>query len=63
MMCCEDDNAMIKKLEGQLEELKSRYAAKVEPVEKVIIEHPIPSVLVAAGAGLLLGALIYKLKK
>ena len=63
MMCCEDDNAMIKKLEGQLEELKSRYAAKVEPVEKVIIEHPIPSVLVAAGAGLLLGALLYKLKK
>ena len=63
MMCCEDDNAMIKKLEGQLNELKSHYAAKVEPVEKVIIEHPIPSVLVAAGAGLLLGALIYKLKK
>jgi ElaB/YqjD/DUF883 family membrane-anchored ribosome-binding protein len=63
MMCCEDDNAMIKKLEGQLAELKSHYAAKVEPVEKVIIEHPIPSVLVAAGAGILLGALIYKLKK
>jgi ElaB/YqjD/DUF883 family membrane-anchored ribosome-binding protein len=63
MMCCEEDNAMIKKLEGQLTELKSHYAAKVEPVEKVIIEHPIPSVLVAAGAGLLLGMLIYKLKK
>jgi ElaB/YqjD/DUF883 family membrane-anchored ribosome-binding protein len=63
MMCCEDDNAMIKKLEGQLAELKSHYAAKVEPVEKVICEHPIPSVLVAAGAGLLLGMLIYKLKK
>ena len=63
MMCCETDNEMMKKLEGQLAELKSHYAAKVEPVEKVIIEHPIPSVLVAAGAGLLLGALIYKLKK
>jgi ElaB/YqjD/DUF883 family membrane-anchored ribosome-binding protein len=63
MMCCDDDNAMIKKLEGQLAELKSHYAAKVEPVEKVIIDHPIPSVLVAAGAGLLLGMLIYKLKK
>jgi ElaB/YqjD/DUF883 family membrane-anchored ribosome-binding protein len=63
MMCCEDDNAMLKKLEGQLNELKSHYAAKVEPVEKVICEHPIPSVLVAAGAGLLLGVLIYKLKK
>ena len=36
------------------------YNQTVEPVENIIIDHPIPAVLVAAGAGLLLGMLIFK---
>ncbi len=36
------------------------YHKAVEPVEAVIIDHPIPSVLVAAGLGVLLGMFIFK---
>jgi len=54
---------MLKQIEGQLNELKSQYAEKVEPVEKVIAEHPIPSVLIGVGIGILIGVLSYKFKK
>lgn len=36
------------------------YHDTVEPVENVIIDHPIPSVLVAAGIGVLIGMLLFK---
>jgi ElaB/YqjD/DUF883 family membrane-anchored ribosome-binding protein len=36
------------------------YHKKVEPVENIIIDHPIPAVLIAAGIGVLIGMLIFK---
>jgi ElaB/YqjD/DUF883 family membrane-anchored ribosome-binding protein len=36
------------------------YHQSVEPVENIIIDHPIPAVLVAAGLGVLIGFLIIK---
>ena len=36
------------------------YHKRVEPVEHIIIEHPIPSVLIATGVGVLIGMLIFK---
>jgi ElaB/YqjD/DUF883 family membrane-anchored ribosome-binding protein len=40
------------------EKIEAEYHKKVEPVENIIITHPIPSVLIAAGIGVLIGALI-----
>jgi ElaB/YqjD/DUF883 family membrane-anchored ribosome-binding protein len=36
------------------------YNDAVEPVENIIIDHPIPSVLVALGIGALIGMLLFK---
>lgn len=36
------------------------YNQRVEPVEHIIIDHPIPSVLIAAGFGVLIGMLLFK---
>jgi ElaB/YqjD/DUF883 family membrane-anchored ribosome-binding protein len=60
MECC--DNEM-KNLQLKMDNLKAQYAEKVKPVEKCIVEHPIPSMLVAIGAGILVGALIGKYVK
>lgn len=49
----EEIGASVKKMEGE-------YHARAEPVESLIASHPIPAVLVAAGIGFLLGALIFK---
>jgi ElaB/YqjD/DUF883 family membrane-anchored ribosome-binding protein len=43
---------------AEFEKIEAEYHKKVEPVENIIITHPIPSVLIAAGIGILLGALI-----
>lgn len=43
---------------AEFEKIEAEYHQKVEPVENIIITHPIPSVLIAAGIGVLLGALI-----
>ncbi len=40
--------------------IEADYHKKVEPVENIIIEHPIPAVLIAAGIGVLIGMLIFK---
>ena len=40
--------------------MEAGYHQQMEPVENIIIDHPIPAVLIAAGAGLLLGMLIFK---
>jgi ElaB/YqjD/DUF883 family membrane-anchored ribosome-binding protein len=40
--------------------IEKDYHKRVEPVENIIIEHPIPSVLIAAGLGVLIGMLIFK---
>ena len=42
------------------ERMEADYHKKVEPVEHIIIEHPIPAVLIAAGIGVLIGMLIFK---
>lgn len=44
----------------KIHEMEAEYHHHVEPVENVIIDHPIPAVLVAAGLGLLAGMVIRK---
>lgn len=39
-------------------EVEAEYQRKVEPVEHMICDHPIPAVVVAMGFGFLLGMLI-----
>jgi ElaB/YqjD/DUF883 family membrane-anchored ribosome-binding protein len=39
-------------------EVEAEYQKKVEPVEHMICDHPIPAVMVAMGFGFLLGMLI-----
>lgn len=41
-------------------ELEADYHKKVEPVETLISDHPIPAVLIAMGVGFLVGMLIGK---
>lgn len=41
-------------------DVNAEYKKRVEPVEKVIQEHPIPSVLVGVGAGIIIGVMIFK---
>jgi ElaB/YqjD/DUF883 family membrane-anchored ribosome-binding protein len=45
---------------ARYDQLEEDYHESVEPVENIIIDHPIPSVLVAAGVGILIGMLIFK---
>jgi ElaB/YqjD/DUF883 family membrane-anchored ribosome-binding protein len=40
------------------QEMETEYHKKVEPVETMICDHPIPAVLVAMGFGFLFGMLI-----
>lgn len=42
----------------EFEKIEAAYHKKVEPVENIVIAHPIPAVLIAAGIGVLIGALI-----
>jgi ElaB/YqjD/DUF883 family membrane-anchored ribosome-binding protein len=44
----------------EFEKIEAGYHKRVEPVEHVIIDHPIPSILIAAGFGLLIGILLCK---
>jgi ElaB/YqjD/DUF883 family membrane-anchored ribosome-binding protein len=39
-------------------EIETEYHKKMEPVETVISDHPIPAVMVALGLGFLFGMLI-----
>ncbi len=41
-------------------EMEAEYHKKVEPVETIISDHPIPAVMVALGVGFLFGMLISK---
>jgi ElaB/YqjD/DUF883 family membrane-anchored ribosome-binding protein len=40
--------------------MEGDYHKKVEPVEHIICDHPIPAVLIAAGIGALIGMLLFK---
>jgi ElaB/YqjD/DUF883 family membrane-anchored ribosome-binding protein len=42
----------------EFEKIEAEYHKMVEPVENMITDHPIPAVLIAAGIGVLIGALI-----
>jgi len=44
------------------QEMEIEYHKRAEPVENIIIDHPIPSVLVAVGFGVLFGMLISKFR-
>jgi ElaB/YqjD/DUF883 family membrane-anchored ribosome-binding protein len=43
---------------ARYQEVEEEYHKQVEPVENIICDHPIPSVLVAMGVGFLFGMLI-----
>lgn len=45
-------------LGAKIHEVEAEYQKKVEPVEHMICDHPIPAVLVAMGFGFLFGMLI-----
>ena len=45
---------------AEYQRMEADYHKRVEPVEHIIIHHPIPSVLIAAGIGVLIGMLIFK---
>jgi len=40
--------------------MEADYHKRAEPVEHIIIDHPIPSILIAVGIGALIGMLILK---
>ncbi len=46
----------------QYERIETEYHRRVEPVETVIADHPIPAVLVAAAVGALVGMLISRVR-
>jgi ElaB/YqjD/DUF883 family membrane-anchored ribosome-binding protein len=45
---------------AEFHKIEADYHKRVEPVEHIIIDHPIPSVMIAAGVGVLIGMLIFK---
>ena len=44
----------------EYDRIETGYNERIEPVENIIIDHPIPAVLVATGIGVLIGMLIFK---
>ena len=47
----------------EFKKIEVEYHKKVEPVEHIIIDHPIPSVLIAAGIGAIIGMLLFKARE
>ena len=47
-------------VDASYHKVEADYHKTVEPVENIIIDHPIPAVLIAAGIGVLIGMLIFK---
>jgi ElaB/YqjD/DUF883 family membrane-anchored ribosome-binding protein len=45
---------------AEYDRIDASYHESVEPVENIIIDHPIPSVLVATGIGVLIGMLLFR---
>ena len=54
----EDVKAILNDAEAKIDKLKSRVSQEIEPVEEFITDHPLMSVAIAAGAGLLIGSLL-----
>ncbi len=53
----EDIKAVLDEAGVKVDKLKADVSQKVEPVEEFITEHPFLSIAIAAGAGILIGAL------
>jgi ElaB/YqjD/DUF883 family membrane-anchored ribosome-binding protein len=47
---------------SDLHKVGSDYHKSAEPVEHIIIDHPIPSILMATGVGVLMGMLLGKIR-
>ncbi len=54
----EDVKAILSDTEARIDELRGQVSKKVEPVEDFITEHPFVSIALAAGVGLMIGALL-----
>lgn len=54
----EDVKAILNDAEARIDGLKAQVSHGVEPVEEFITDHPLMSVAIAAGAGLLIGSLM-----
>ena len=46
----------------EYDRIEEGYHQSVEPVENIIIDHPLPAVLVATGIGVLIGMLLFKVR-
>jgi ElaB/YqjD/DUF883 family membrane-anchored ribosome-binding protein len=55
-------NQLKAEMGAKYQKIEADYHKTVEPVEHVIIDHPIPSVLIAAGIGALIGMLLFKVR-
>jgi ElaB/YqjD/DUF883 family membrane-anchored ribosome-binding protein len=49
--------AMLDDAEARINDLKEDIGKKVEPVENFIVDHPLTSIMIAAGVGFLVGSL------
>jgi ElaB/YqjD/DUF883 family membrane-anchored ribosome-binding protein len=49
--------AMLDDAEARINDLKADIGKKVEPVENFIVEHPLTSVMIAAGVGFMVGSI------
>lgn len=56
----EDIKAVLNETGARIDTLKGDMGRKVEPVEDFITEHPFMSIAIAAGAGILIGALLIR---
>ncbi len=56
----EDIKAVLDETGAKIDTLKAEMGQKVQPLEDFILEHPFMSIAIAAGAGLLIGALVVR---
>ncbi len=56
----EDIKAVLSDTGARIDRLKAEMGQKVEPVQDFVMEHPLMSIAIAAGAGLLIGALLVR---
>ena len=53
-------NRLHYELGAEYQKISTEYSKRMAPVETLISDHPVPSVLIAGGVGFLLGALLFK---
>jgi len=57
-----DVNAILNDVEARIGKLRAEVGKKVEPVENFIVDHPFASILIAAGAGIVVGSLVSRMR-